>query len=246
VKRLSPWLVLALLMSCMFVSPASAALPNCAYFGNWHEGVWKDPKLNYVSNGTSAIVTVRSSALCGNQNSNNNIALAWTMIASNDGRGWAQAGFANYWGNPNGTVHFTQYKQGSCCSAVTYYGSQHLLSGQKYQYSERYIVNSYCLHSIGCLQGRVDNIIWFSTDFDPAGRWATPWLNEYEGETTYTGSDVPGLATSKTAFQSMQNQKADGTWEPQRCGMNDSHANPRWDHGLTGCDSRQVWTARLS
>lgn len=120
------------------------------------------------------------------------------MIASNDSRGWAQSGTIRQSGDY--THHFTQWKKGGSFEHHTFIHYQHLFGGEVHQYWSPYLT------SCNCIAMRVDTSQYATTDFNPNGYWAGPWLTEYAGEVTVDGSDVPGNPTDRVGFGHMQSQ----------------------------------------
>jgi hypothetical protein len=233
-------LCLALLLSLSMLSrSAVAAEQECGSGGNWFDGFNKSPSSTYLSWGVSADIVVRSTALCGTRpNSEANFSVAWAMIFANDGEGYAQSGTFRATGGTSAgyTHHYAEWDRSVNNPGFTrFHHYQHLFDGERHQYWVPY-VNSR-------LQMRVDATTFLTTNFDPNGDWAGPWITAYYGESYYHGTDVPGRTSAKLAFGSMQSQSSPTTWESQRCGMVALNEIPsRWDQVTYGCNSRAVWT----
>jgi hypothetical protein len=95
----------------------------------------------------------------------------------------------------------------------------------------------------------IDGVEMQRTTFDPHSDWANPFAPEFQRETTYLSSNMPGSSTSPTQFRSLQAQDdATGVLGPMPCGMiydNDQstlHYTPfTWTKTDHSCQSFDVW-----
>lgn len=246
-KRFGLLVSLAALASSLIVTspaPASAALTYCGDQGNYHDGFRKDTNDTYVTYGVSALVRVQHGDVCtSGDTGQTNFTNAWTMLSSHLGGGWGQTGFIRWYNHL--TVHFSQWKMGSCCGAHTSFGATHLSAGELHQYWTLRTSSANCPLTPKCLIGHIDQTTWFYSGFDPAdGGWSTPFIQLYEGETGYLESDVPGLSSAKTGYDQMQYVNGSNQWVNQGCGMVAVQQNPvRWDQETVTCGHRRIWTA---
>ena len=90
----------------MGIAPAHAASSPCGSSGNFAKGVLQT---NHASYGARANISKQDPNLCGSTS----VSVAWSMLASADGQGYAQVGYGRF-GNdtfPNEPAGFSFFAQ---------------------------------------------------------------------------------------------------------------------------------------
>jgi hypothetical protein len=193
--------------------------------------------------GTSATIVVRRGAVCDTDTSSGNISIAWTMIASNGGTGgWAQSGYYRWYGSS--IYHFAQFRQTTSSKLYTKIGTTALTAGSAYRYWQQTLYNS----TAGQWQIRdnVNSTILLQTNFNTFTAWTTPLSVQFEGETKYAASDVPGSSSAPASFTGMQVQRySDDQWTstlPALYGPATGQTSTRYKRSSVSNNAFNIWT----
>jgi len=158
--------------------------------------------------GDSAIETVRGSQYCGGIpfQISSNFATAWAMIVSHDGGGgFAQAGFTQH-SPASGNIHpfGADQRTGSISTySETDVSSVNLAAGSNYKFT------TFWDPACDCEREEYGGTVIRSTSFDPYANWTGNFSLEFNGETQWQGTDVPGVASSPTHFGGLQVENTD-------------------------------------
>lgn len=158
--------------------------------------------------GTSSQISINSGPICdtgGHDQSNFNY--VWAMIAENlstgANRGYAQVGYMRWWGSCR---YFTaEYRRGP---EEFFHRTIDLDHGCLPNGTTRFRVRYQA--STGFEQMLEASQVISSTPWSIFLEWASPYSNEFSGETKYVGSNIPGVASDKTSFSTMQVQLFEG------------------------------------
>jgi hypothetical protein len=193
------------------VPAVDAALATCGVGGNWFDG--KDQSVytngNYYE-GVSAVITSRIGLVCDSDTSNsNNFSNAWSMIANGESAsgGWVQTGYIRGYGGH--IYHFGQVWDGIApfsTHSATRYGASALASGERHRYWQQWSSSCYCELAM------IDVTQWIKTTWNPFGTWTTPFEMQFEAETRYRESDVPGTPAAPAQWDTMQAQAYSDTF----------------------------------
>jgi hypothetical protein len=220
-------------------SPAEAALATCGVRYNWFDGKDQSVYTTYYE-GVSAVITSRVGLVCdSNTNPRDNFSNAWSMIANKEGlNGWVQTGYER--GYNTHIYHFGQVWDGIepfSTHSVTRYGTSALASGERHRYWQQWSPSCYCELAM------IDVTQWIKTTWNPFGTWQTPFEMQFEAETAYRESDVPGTPTSRAQFDTLQAQAYSDSFVT----MPNVLAQPapdstRWAISSQSVTQFQVWT----
>lgn len=213
----------------------SAAAATCGTRSNYFDGFTHNNASGQRFEGSSTYLVVRASSLCSTDtNYISNFSNSWSMIAGGSGCQWAQSGFETGYGQP--IKHFAQIA-GSCSNIVTVYGAA-IHSGEKHAYRSLY--NATCR----CVKSTVDTTTFIVSNFDPYGTWTYPFQPQFEGETAYLASDMPGVPTSQTAFSAIGAQRvSDDVLISMPCTMVSNNSNPAaWALSASSCTAFNIWS----
>lgn len=172
------------------------------------------------NNGSTSNVIVRTSDQCTNSApSYNRFSTAWSMLAGGGGGdGYAQTGFMKYEGAH--TRNFAEYSQNSPGTFYRVFGNANLLDGDLYHYWQLYSTNCPPLEAGGqarsCIVLKINSATISYTNFNPYSSWASPFNNQYFGETTYQESRIPGTVSTPTDLNVSQWLSPAG-WQNLRC-----------------------------
>ena len=245
--------IVALMMSvavAVGVAGPAGADPNCDP-GNWthrFDGWYNATSFSqYI--GVSARIEVNRGAVCDADPNPNldvgNFNVAWSMIASGNGDGWAQSGYARSWGT--NIYHFSQQYRGQGGSLTSVYCTWcgALATGEIHQYWQQWDPVARVWNS------NVDQTIFQTTSTSFRYYWTTPYSPQYAGETKYMANNMPGTPSNTTLFDQMSVQAVtDAGWGPQPCpdGQRDIavNSNPaRWASAGYSCltpTAQAIWT----
>lgn len=202
-------------------SPAHAYIPRCGTLGNYFNGFVGDTNIQPVRvEGASAYLRVRPSAVCDTEQRRDfNFSVAWVMTTGSSyaaRSGYSQVGTFKYYNSC--TYHWAEWNvDGAGIHIVRRVAMEFgcLASGEVHAESVRW--NSGCY----CLQNVVDVTVLNQTDFNPFVRtdaWPPPLDVQYNAETVFQESDIPGTASAPNDFSSLGIQRFDnGQFELTRC-----------------------------
>jgi hypothetical protein len=204
------WVASVLAAGLTWAAPAAhAEIYTCGTKSHFHAG-WQDYSNdpNYWE-GASGNIVVRRGAVCDTDTSSGNTSSAWTMVLPHNTTGWAQSGYIRWYGSS--IYQFAQYKKDTATGYVTKLGAT-VGAGAPYQYWQQSIWNA----SAGQWQIRdnYNTTILLQTNFNTFSSWSEPFGVQWEGETQYSQSDVPGTSGATAHFSSMQVQREiDNGWQ---------------------------------
>ena len=219
-------------------------IPNGQVAGNYFDGM---NAFNQPFNGVSTVVTVRYGAVCDTDSSTfnpttknlGNFVWAWSMIANSDTNagGWMQSGFFRNYGT--GINDFSQVYDLNTGSIHDVMGAVRN-PGDNVQYWQQNIGGTAWRSNV--------NTTILQSDSNLIQGWSG-LSQQFNNETRYLSSDVPGGVGSETNFDSLEVQRYDGTWvslpNPFLSGVNDNSS--RWGGpNPTSSQSFLVWTQNFS
>ncbi len=183
---------------------------------NNHDG-WED--LTNGGYGAAAWIVTRVPSFCSGTNPLGNIDHidAWTLEGSNaddPNHNYAQAGYTI---SPSKSLPeiFAEFTSTSCLGNVCtelYNNGVTTSDGDNFQYITSYVTTqSKILMDISNSGSPLGTNEIASTDYNPMDKgahsgvnyWPVPWESEYSGENQNLGDDVPGTATKKASFTSV-------------------------------------------
>ena len=174
---------------------------------NYHAG-YVNPGDPYVE-GDYAIIATRYGAVCDSDTTGANFTNHYSMIASNNLAGWAQAGYLRWYGGS--IVFFAQQSSGHTLN--TKYGTSALTPGSTYFYYNKWA--SSCL----CMENIIERTLYLKSTWNPWTTWTTPFSPQFTGETAYLASDLAGTATAPASYTAISGQdSATDVWQAYPCG----------------------------
>lgn len=219
---------------------ASAEVFTCGSTSssNYHGGyVQNGGAVNYV--GSQVDIVNRYGAVCDTNTTKANFTNAYGMIAGfmanpfDPGLGWGQSGFIRWYNSC--TYFFAQTEQDtSTTQPNTWYGTTCLTYGNTNTYQNTQIDSCSCLHS------NINGTRELQTTWDPKNVWASPFSPQFEDETRYLQSDIPGNASARTNWSNlMGKRRTDNTWVNYPCNVL-THEN---DGSATRADGEKWWVS---
>jgi hypothetical protein len=195
---------LAASIAISFVAPreASAEVYTCGKTSgsNYHAGyIQAYGTGNYE--GAAATIVTQYGAVCDTNTSNGNFTNSYSMIASNADSiaGWVQSGFIRWYDGD--TYYFAQSYCGRGSSCLnTRFGTSPLTYGSSHTYYQRWFA------SCGCVESHIDSTLYLTTTWDPYVDWALPFSPQFEAETLYLESDIPGNKSNVTLWTGIEGQ----------------------------------------
>jgi hypothetical protein len=162
----------------------------------------------------------------------NSVAYVWVMIASNNSDGWTQSGYV-YRDGVSGAYTFAQYSENGS-AWYTVYGST-ISSTALYYESYNFTAGAMDLVANGT---QLETTPW-----DPDLEWTAPWIPEWEGETHYTGDDVPGTSASPAYVSNMGiiTSRGGSVTDPSGLSVSSTYSNyaAAWD---TSQSEFHIWS----
>jgi hypothetical protein len=233
-------LVLALAACWCLIAPAPAhAAGVCSGVGsNYFDGYYQNGRPEWQFTGASSYIVVRDGVNCSGVSGVGNFTNSWVMIAGPGPRDWGQVGFER-------TAGYTLrwFSQFSYSGGLTTRYSTHTVTNQ---IGVRHVFQVAWYANCRCLRANIDGTVgWFNSSFDPKRVWgAQPWSPQFLAETGYLQSDVPGRASTPTAYSGMGVQRLDtGRFVSVPCGLSAANDNPtRWGRAPSNCTAFNVWT----
>lgn len=217
-------------------SSSSAAAATCGAHSNYFDGFTHNNASGYRFEGASTYLVVRASLLCSTDTNHvSNFSNSWSMIAGGgSGCEWAQSGFESGYGQPS--KHFAQIA-GSCSKLTTVYGSA-IYSGEKHAYRSLYSA------SCRCIKSTVDASTFIVSNFNPYVAWTYPFQPQFEGETAYLASNMPGGPSLQTAFSALGAQRfVDDVLVSMPCTLIGNNSNPAaWGRSASSCTAFNIWS----
>jgi hypothetical protein len=216
-----------------------AALAQCGTYKNsWFDGL----QGNYgqgATEGVYATLSTRVGVACGSDHSpTHNAVSSWAMVHSDHGSGgWVQSGLQAGWGEC--LEHFAQVLRTTSDVPQTKYGGCISADGSVHGYAEQY--GSGC----GCEYAKIDGTVWIGTSWNPFAYWNYPFVPEFSGEANYRESDMPGRASAREAFASLQGQNGNNNnFYSFACNgfLNGSPDSSRWSLAYSSCPEFDIWT----
>jgi hypothetical protein len=221
-------------------SPAANAAA-CGTKSNYHDGYYQFGASPVQLEGASAWITDQGGyVLCTTDtNEGTNLSTSWTMVVSGNGSGWAQSGTMYRWGKGSCVKHWAQQAQNSS-SWGDYYAAGCSAVGETDQYWQQLVFVNGAWH----VRSNMNTTIIRESSFNPLTSWTTPYGVEFDAETTYTASTVPGRVSAKQNYTSMQVQAwSDDSWMTT-CGNTSLHGASDWSQysfDMPGCDNVRTW-----
>jgi hypothetical protein len=234
----------SLFLFCL-TTPAHAEVYKC---GTYHASSLFDGYSDASNDpdyweGVSASIVVRSGSVCDTDTSGNNVSVAWTMVASNAGKGgYAQSGYYRYYGSP--LYHFAQYRQTATSKYVTKFSTNTIAAGGTYRYWQQSVYNSAAAQ--WQIRDNYNTTIILQTNFNTFSAWTLPLSVQFEGETKYAESDIPGTTSAKAHFSSMQVQRfSDNGFQaglPALYGPAAGQTSTRYKRSAVAGNAFDIWT----
>jgi len=218
---------------------------------------WIVPYGTHTYAGASAVLTVRSSSVCPSDSTSANYATgnlgnfvyAYTMVATADASAWSQSGYFRSYGTP--LIHMAQQKwpDGSlhdnfCLICGT------LSAGETHKYWQQASPGG---GDCACMHANVDQTQFIVSPTNSLSSWllAGPLSPQFDGETRYRESDMPGSSSQSALFTQMSVQsRYDFVFGPAPCfsatdltAGNDNVA--RWASAAVSCTNPtagRIWT----
>jgi hypothetical protein len=219
-------------------TPAHAAGVCSGVGSNYFNGYYQNGKPQYQFTGASSYIVVRDGVNCSGASGTGNFTNAWVMIAGPGLQDWGQVGFERTAGQ---TLRW--FSQFSYDGGLTTRYSTHTVTNQiGVRHAFRVLYYADCR----CLRANIDGSVgWFRSSFDPKREWgAQPWSPQFFAETGYLQSDVPGRASTPTAYTALGAQRlSDGRLVGMPCILSAATDNPsRWGRAASSCTAFNVWT----
>jgi hypothetical protein len=161
------------------------------------------------------------------------------MVVSHNVGGYAQSGTMYRWGYGSCVKRWAEqaatgpdwadYYLGGCSSVGDIRRYR-----QELVYDGSWHVRSY-----------MDTTVIRQSSFNPLSTWTTPYGVQFEAETTYTASNVPGVQTYKQEYTAMQVQNWAGDGWVSACGntsLSPVNESSRYDRDKPDCDYIRTWT----
>jgi hypothetical protein len=169
------------------ISPTVASAATCGSAGSYQVGTTAVPQTNYYAQAT---ISLKPATLCGASDS---FSTVWVMIASNNSLGWAQTGYIYRAGYSGAYLYAQAVRQYPSTPQTVYMAG----APSSALYYDSYYFNQGDMGMVA----NGNNLV--TSNFDPVVSWTAPWIPEWEGETHYSGDDVPGTSASPTYFSNM-------------------------------------------
>lgn len=217
----------------------ASATPCSGTYGSRFDGYERNPTVAGEQwEGVQATVTIQGGGICtGAGGGPGNFYTAWVMLASQDGKEYAQVGFMKYPGDASAT-HFSEWQSGT--------GSYHrtkminVPNGHQNKYWVQYLPSQHQLSL------NVDSDPFDVAPFDPNNTYAQPWRPIWCGEVKYLQSSMPGIPSAKVSFTPIQVQRVDNNSYQNIATSTlsqESNANPgSWKQALPNSSTVQIWS----
>jgi hypothetical protein len=210
------------------VSPAGAA--TCGTSNLYLDGTNTTSTNAYYA---QSDITTRVPAVCGSSATED---AAWVMIMGSNKNGFAQVGYYET-NNSNNDLLVAAEQETSVNNYVEKDFNVYAPSGSP-QYSVLYNFNGGYM----IMSADNSNYIWDGT-FDPLSYWTSPWEPRWEGETHYSGDNVPGTASAPAYFSSMLITTTRGGGAVTPTGLTLGTNNSRYSYAWDTTDSKfHIWT----
>lgn len=197
----------------VFANGADAEHYSCGSFSDFFDGYNTTSTGPQTIQGAFAKLVVRRGSVCDTQYGQGNFSIAWPMVAENPGnKGYAQSGYFRSYGTS--IQSFTEYNLhgGDGNQTRQFWGVVN--PGELHTYWVDYSSIENCERLI------VDAVEKACTNFNPYSVWAQPFVAEFNGETRWVESDMPGSNASGWAtFKSIYTQHTDNNWYDQTSGL---------------------------
>ena len=235
-------------------SDALAWVDACTVGGNWFTGYSHDNAAhpnNFI--GASGYITYPGGNTCTSDRDGPNppnsiganFTTSWIMISSGgDGGDWSQIGYIY------GPPHYTAYIVAEVYQRTSppYSEADNLVSapvpvGSRVTFDATYNPNCQCI------ENKAGSSIISTTDVDPMRSWPgsyaghAAWVPEYFGEKTYQESDILGVPTNHTHFQSIGVEKLDYSLINEPCTLVALNTAKRATFKASSCSNFDIWTA---
>lgn len=203
-------MVVIMLMSWL-PTEVGAATTACGTVGNYFAGRGFEPP-GYEPRGAAANIEVRTAPLCSSGPDTDSS--AWSMLAADDGGGWAQIGYIhkNYGSTPLRFFYEWLSRPGGSFEQVFFgspvYGNTYNFKASRYPSDGKIHL---LLDNASPPGAACDDTHLCVTTFDPLDVW--PGINaEWFAETLHPGDDVVGTSSNRTDFIAVKVKKPDDTW----------------------------------
>ena len=194
------------------VTPPARALSTCGspqknYFDGFYSS-WSD-NFNGNYEGASATLVNNSANICDDGSHDFQVAFNYVWVGVFDGSqshnaAHAQIGFYRGWGRCTVFAWETQWFYNG--PFARNYGPFCLGANTSNHYWVQFEFNQ--LGGYGDFRLNVDNSVMYRTPWNPFNSgWAQPFSTQFNGETTYVGTDIP-----TSHFSGMQVQQSNGAW----------------------------------
>jgi hypothetical protein len=203
---------------------------------NYHGGYEQDSgAVSYV--GSQVDIVNRYGAVCDTKTGKANFTNAYGMIAGvntfDGGPGWGQSGYLRWYNSC--TYFFAQIEEDAFDTGPqTFYGTTCLTYGNTNTYQNTQIDSCSCMHS------NINGTRELASTWDPKNVWFTPFSPQFEDETAYLESDIPGNASARTNWSNLMGKRlSDNTWVAYPCNVL-THVN---DGSATRADGEKWWVS---
>jgi len=200
---------MALLTTPVLTGSALAAHTPCGTPHDFFDG-YDSSYVVQTTWGTSANIVNKEAATCGGVSTVSNFTIGWSMIAENPGnKGYAQSGFFHWPGNALQSFAEDNLHGGNCCFRRVF--GSNVTNGGQDRYWEDYLFAP----TQRWVSENVDNTALQHTNFNPVGTWAQPFVSEWNGETIYVETDMPGFSNAFSRFSVLQYEDGNGNFQTQ-------------------------------
>jgi hypothetical protein len=217
---------------------ASAEVYTCGSTSpdNYHGGYQQNTNaVNYI--GSQVDIVNRYGAVCDTKTGQGNFTNAYGMIAGvnifTGDPGWGQSGYIRWYNSC--TYFFSQIEEDYPNTLPqTWYGSTCLTYGNTNTYQNTQVDGCACLHS------NINGIKELGSTWNPKGTWLTPFSPQFEDETRYLESDIPGNGSARTNWSNLMGKRlSDNSWVAYPCNAL-THVN---DGSATRADGEKWWVS---
>lgn len=239
-------LLIALSAAVYVAIPATEALAvSCVGSGtNLFDGYFQVGHPEHPYEGASAYMVVRDGQNCSGRS--NAFVSDWIMIAAGPSphNGWGQVGFTKDVDMSNQLRWFSQFWDGT--------GSDYIERDSTFiitnQIGVRHTFRVLWTYSCYCLVATIDTTTWDKSGFNPyssqESNWGPqPWSPQFNAESFYLESNVPGFLEDPVAISALGAQRAgDDQLESMPCILRVRSDSSHWHHQAISCTAVYLWT----
>lgn len=219
------------------VNQASAEVYTCGNTSqyNYHGGYYQTTAaVDYV--GSQVDIVNRYGAVCDTNTTKANFTNAYGMILGiniDGGQGYGQSGYIRWYNSC--TYFFAQTEEDVFYTQPnTFYGTTCLTYGNTNTYQNTQIDSCSCMHS------NINGTRELQTNWNPKNVWGDPFSPQFESETRYLQSDIPGNGAARTNWSNLMGHKrSDNNWVAYPCNVL-THQN---DGANTRSDGEKWWVS---